>query len=466
MFTSLSEKGVLDLSEIRSSRMKQRLIANLHSGDEDEEATGSLNNEAVKSQQQSPPHQPPTRPPPLYQQPIAPMVLPPINPQMLNRTLSPSVQRKEVRFAPSPILVSDDEELTMLLEKRRQDVESRAKIVENNPTPEVGAPAQQQSQQQQPYQTNARMNGHVANEGVDEEQHQQQYTNQELVKSAAEAVQSARKIFAPLPLPPPELDANNNEIEGQQQLEQQQQPVNIFKQVYQMEQSPLMNHFQQIPSPTPVPTCQSPKLLGIEDESKSVTELMDRIDDDMQRMRVTQQHQQEVSQLQGYRSVAPPSPPSSSSSQAVLDNNLNKQHRAAPPTPTPTYMNQPHTSYQPVTPSSPQPTNSQEYFAASAVAHQPLQNSEEHFTATFHPQQDRHEYSAHQSQPAATTRTPDRALPQFRQISSQENKHLFSEPPVVSMAYQVHPQQRAPPSKSSEILSDLLEGLQGVCQYF
>src|SRR5699024_9899116 len=101
---------VLDLTEIRSPRMKKRLMANLHSGDdeattdEDSSRPGSSCSKPIQQQQQPAPKN-------LYQQPYAPCVLPPMDAN--NNRLRPSSpnppprEKKEVRFAPSPILVSD-----------------------------------------------------------------------------------------------------------------------------------------------------------------------------------------------------------------------------------------------------------------------------------------------------------------------------------------------------------------------
>lgn len=271
LFIHRREKGVLDMSEIRSPKMKKRLMANLQAG----EGEG---NDDVDSAAQT---VTPTRPPPanIFQQPALPMVLPPLNQELqnkiANRSSSPSMnsqwneqKKKEVRFAPSPLLVSDDEELTSLLEKRRQDVESRSKIVTNDPVPEASPPPLQQQQfLQNPaptstYGMNSYNSVHApapptfttppthhqengfysyagsapppppqhnnAQVGYNPSTNDTQHFDQNLVKNATDTVYNARRLLSPTP--PPTLscsvvtDSNNNQIPssefgGEEQVE-------------------------------------------------------------------------------------------------------------------------------------------------------------------------------------------------------------------------------------------------------
>lgn len=132
--------------------MKRRLMANLHAGDEeepfstDDEGSRPSSSLAMVNHNSSSSPVPPSRN--IYQQPFAPCVLPPLE----SKTRSggspvppPPREKKEVRFAPSPILVlSDDEELTAKLQRRRLDVEARSKICTNQPDTEIsGAPSPQ-----------------------------------------------------------------------------------------------------------------------------------------------------------------------------------------------------------------------------------------------------------------------------------------------------------------------------------
>lgn len=148
------------MTEIRSPRMKRRLQANLHAGD-DELTTDEEGSRPGSSCSKSAPAavQAPTPTKNLFMQPFAPCVLPPLDGAKSLRPGSaspvpPLREKKEVRFASSPIMFSDDEELTSKLEKRRLDVEARSKICTNQPEGE-----QQQQPQPQPVQPNHQQNG-------------------------------------------------------------------------------------------------------------------------------------------------------------------------------------------------------------------------------------------------------------------------------------------------------------------
>lgn len=153
LITKNSEKGVLDLSEIRSPRMKKRLLANLHAGEEEENEDQPITKtDSLQNQPKSPN---------AHQYTASPFVLPPI-PADAAQKLRPSSpsglgcqnnlnnnNKKEVRFAPSPIpmLSCDDNELISKLAARKQDVESRATIVTNNPIDDDTDGDNRQSQQ-------------------------------------------------------------------------------------------------------------------------------------------------------------------------------------------------------------------------------------------------------------------------------------------------------------------------------
>ena len=207
------------MSEIRSPKMKKRLIANLHSGEEECFSTDDESSRPGSSCSKQ--TQPVVKN--LNQQPYA-CVLPPLDSVKL-RPVSPNMPstKKEVRFAPSPILVSDDEEFCNLLEKRRQDVESRSKICTNQPESEtnlqptplpvishVSAPHYQMppssNLQPQPQQQQQQQKQFVPQTHIDPNQ---------LMTEASTAVQSARNIFGFVPNHSettfdPKCDSNNN----------------------------------------------------------------------------------------------------------------------------------------------------------------------------------------------------------------------------------------------------------------
>lgn len=183
------------MSEIRSPKMKKRLMANLQTGEEetdqlsDERCSPSNMQQTMQYSQQA------KQCPNLFQQPFNPMVLPPLtdNNRLQVRSPSPLMgqSRKEVRFAPSPILVSDDEELASVLQKRRQDVESRAKIVTNEPILE------QHNQ----------FNGN----SIPGDVQQMPFDVDDLVKRSSQTVQTARDLFGGMPTSPP-IESNSHNV--------------------------------------------------------------------------------------------------------------------------------------------------------------------------------------------------------------------------------------------------------------
>ncbi|KPM05065.1 nuclear hormone receptor-like protein 2 [Sarcoptes scabiei] len=130
-----SEKGILDLSEIRSPRMKKRLLANLRAGEDEDDEDQNRNDCDYNNQNEN------------CQKPSVAfggknLVLPPFPDagqsfKSSNSYADQSNQslKKELRFAPSPVpvLACDSKELANILAARKQDVESRATIVTNQP---------------------------------------------------------------------------------------------------------------------------------------------------------------------------------------------------------------------------------------------------------------------------------------------------------------------------------------------
>ena len=178
--------------------MKKRLLANLHAGEDDNETE-----QPATTKTDSLPNQ--SKSPNAHQYTASPFVLPPI-PADAAQKLRPSSpsgldctnnsnnnNKKEVRFAPSPIpmLSCDDNELVKKLAARKQDVESRATIVTNNPIDEDTDNNNSGQQQQQP------------NFPSSTQQKIFESDVNQLCLNAAEAVRTARGITE---------DSNNNPI--------------------------------------------------------------------------------------------------------------------------------------------------------------------------------------------------------------------------------------------------------------
>nr|XP_027196071.1 probable basic-leucine zipper transcription factor R [Dermatophagoides pteronyssinus] len=291
-----SEKGVLDLSEIRSPRMKKRLLANLHAGEDDNETE-----QLATTKTDSLPNQ--SKSPNAHQYTASPFVLPPI-PADAAQKLRPSSpsgldctnnsnnnNKKEVRFAPSPIpmLSCDDNELVKKLAARKQDVESRATIVTNNPIDEDTDNNNSGQQQQQP------------NFPSSTQQKIFESDVNQLCLNAAEAVRTARGITE---------DSNNNPIYNNPCSNQMNELNETFQKQLQFEPYtpvPVQENLQQ-QTPTAFNTDVLKHVLdsGLQDEIDKFEEMGAKMGSTSPNLPTSSLSQDYSSNRMNYRGVIPP----------------------------------------------------------------------------------------------------------------------------------------------------------------